>query len=406
MSQSPEEQFLADLPVEQVQRVVENQYNLVELIKSWFDVDDDSLAVLIATQVRLAQMEQRENELLNAILSGGVVDIPDPPDFTPNIEVVIDNITPEITLEEGEEDLSVTVEGLSIDEDAIADAMEQSLLAVNDGRLLTFPDDGREFSFPAGSGAGSRHEIKLDEGEVDVNGVGSFDISDELTDLAEDRALSAQFWADDEIVIRIFDTAGELAGIFNVDQGYVTVDSTVIERAEIDAARPFNLRAQFSTAVQSPVTTAPTATHQRRYGHVTTSDGNSFTAIPFVGPNPADYGEANLNDAADNFGDQDLFGANIGQHSWIVQNVSGNSAEVQARMFDINGEQQAADNDIHGSVDTGTGNTITIAGNDFAVLESNLHAQFFRLLALATTDTNQIELEVQYAGFSPGMRGS
>lgn len=401
------EDILEGLPLGEVDAFIEEQYNVIEQVKAWFDVDDDSLAVIAAL---LLQSQATDRAILRA-LRGQPIDIPEQGD------IIIDGITVELP----EDQLNVDVGTVDLDTSGLEDAVRRGVEAADLGggkscgrvspaiaaasasEAIAFPRDGRAFSLPAGTG-GNRHNMKLEDGSVAVNGVGSRQLQGSLPEFDADIARSGQLWADDAIVVYTYDANDNITGVWELDAGWVTFGSSVIHRVELDAERPFNLRALFSVSDNPPATAAPTYNAQRRYGHLRTTDGTALQTIPFVGPNPTDYGESTLNDAADTHGDADIYGAAVGQHVWIIKNTESTDAEVQARIINVSGEQAVADNDIHNSVDTANTNVATVPANDFVQLESGITGTFFQLLAQSATDTNAVELEIQYAGFNPVLR--
>lgn len=379
--------FVTPEDVERERNALRQIQNALGIDTQDTDVDDTMLAAVVANSARTVQLLRQ--------ISGEQISVE--PVIEPNIEVIVEELTPRV---EFPEDASLDIEGVSIDQGEMQAAFEAALSQQQRGRMLSFPEDGREYSFPAGSGPGNRHNIDLRDGDIQINGV---DRTPSLEGSLgpEELATTAHLWADDEIVVRAYNPEGDITGVWTVDGWSVTVDSADMERLELDAERPFEFRAQLSTGPDTPITPQPVAAHQDRFGHITTSDGTQLQTIPFVGTNPADYGESDLPTAADNHGNNDIYGAHTGLHHFIVQNNSANDAEVQARLLDITGEQVAADNDIHGSVSTGTSNVVTVSANDFAFLSSGEVAGLFRLLAQAATDTNQVDLDVQYFGTSP-----
>jgi len=380
---------------------IRKEANLLERLQNFARVNDNFQAALVSQNARLVRLAQQQKQLLEAL--GGGIEV-EPPDVQPDIEVVVDKIQPVLDLpEDFEPSLSVDVDEFEIDEARVTSAVLEALEQQKEGVTVAFPERGTPFSLPRGTGAGNRHEFDLVSGSLSINGAGSRNTQNSLSGADSDVSTSAHIWADGEVVVFTFDSNDDLTGVFELDKWHTTIESVVMTRVEIDAENPVRLAAQFSTGTEPPTTPQPVAGNQERFGHITTSQ-NNLQNVTFVGPNSGDYGEDTLRDAVDNFGRQDIYGGHTGLHHFIVQNTSGNDAEVQARIVDIDGQQEVADVDIHGSVDTAASNVVTVSANDFALLESGGVGRTFRLLAQAAVGGNQIDLDVQYFGTSPSTR--
>lgn len=358
---------------------VQEQLNFIERVKTGVGLDDDFLAAIVANQVRLARLEQRQLEALEAFRDPIV-------DFDPTL--VIEQI------ETGD-----------LQEGAFQSAVLNGVREAWGGRLIGFPDDGRHHTFPAGTGVNNRHVFNLDRGRVEINGVGDFQMAGSLNDFEEDIARSGHIWADDDLAIRTL-VDDEITGVFEYDQcTYLSLSAIEADEVTVDAERPFNMRAQFSTGVVAPLGPSAVANHQDRFGHINTDDGTALQQVSFIaGATASEYQENDLTTAVANNGAPDIHAENIGQHWWIIQNTEANDAEVQARTIQYDGEQEVADNDIHGSIDTASSNVITVPGNDFVQLESDITGGIFRLYAQAASDGDTVDLRLQYRGLSPSIR--
>lgn len=287
----------------------------------------------------------------------------------------------------------------------IDDGLHQSL----SGNLISFPETGGTFAFPAGQGQGSRHVIDLERGYVDSDGVGSFEMDQSLDDLHTDMAHAALLWADQDLTFFMYDRDDEQTGVFEYDQSsYMALDAIRAAKLRIDAPVPFMFRAQFSAGLETPLRSTAVSTHQERFGRVQTSDqdftSGSTARVQWVGVNAADYQEADLPTAADTFGDPTIWTSNVGQHVFILAEVSGNDdAEIQVREWQIDGQQRAADNDIMGSVALTNTNVVTVSSNDFVVLESDINTAF-KEIVVQSAGGGEVDVRAQYRGYAPGIR--
>lgn len=114
---------------------VREQYNLIEQITQHVGVEDNLEAAILANLVKQIEVEQRQAELLT-ILTGQPVEVDaplevtvtnplqvDPPDVEPQVEVVVESITPEVQFPD---DASIDIEGIQIDQQKISDAFRDA----------------------------------------------------------------------------------------------------------------------------------------------------------------------------------------------------------------------------------------------------------------------------------------
>lgn len=356
------------------QEDIEDQLGLIRHIKEQFDIEDTFLAALLANQIQLSRIERAQNDLLRNIRDGpiGGGDGDNVPDITP-------------------------------------EGIRGTMRGGFGGTQLSFPANADVFGLPAAPNRADRIEIDFSSGDI-RSPSGNFNTSVSLDNLNDDRVRSLLLWAD--VDLRVFSFAGDdtQTGVWKNDKsGYIVAQGASLSKLEIEADTPFNTRIVGSTSPISPMQTWPVSGYQERFGHITTTD-QDFTSssatreVQFVPPRPEDYGQSDLPSAASEFGDSKLETGAIGQTVMILEEVANNAnAEIQLREWNIDGEQEVADNDVHGNVGTGTGNTVTVPQNDFAVLETSIHSDFKKLMC-QSADGSEVELRVQYRGYAPGMR--
>lgn len=307
--------------------------------------------------------------------------------------------------------LDVLEEGIAIDVPPVdVSGLDAAIRQGMSGDFLAFPENGSVHYFPAAPTRNDRITFHFDTGEVDIPTVGERNMSIGLDDLPHDENTKSIFiWADSDISVYTFDERDAQTGAWENDQiGFNAIQGVRIERMEIESQVPFGFRMAASTGPLSPIQAFPTANHQSRYGHITTS-ATDFTGDPgvvmdFVGPAAANYGVADLNEAVSTFGLPTLHTDNIAQQLFLFEEVSGNAdAEVQVREWNLEGEQMAADNDIHGNVSLAATNFSTVSSGDFLIAETDINTAF-KEVRVQSSDGSEIELRTQYRGFAPSMR--
>lgn len=130
---------------------VEEQYNFIERLTQHLGVEDNLTAALLANQARIAEFERKQTEMLS-IISGQPVEVDaplqvsvvdpiqvDPPDVNPDIEVIVENLTPSVDLPD---DVAVDIEGIEIDQDEISAAFRDAVESVNRLQLYNVASSG------------------------------------------------------------------------------------------------------------------------------------------------------------------------------------------------------------------------------------------------------------------------
>lgn len=110
--------------------------NIIGVNGEDFEGDDSWQAAMVYNLARMGAIEQRQAELLS-LLTGQPVEVEaplqvsvvdplqiQPPDVNPQIDVTVDEITPQVSFPD---DVAVQIEGIQIDEDEIAAAMRQAV---------------------------------------------------------------------------------------------------------------------------------------------------------------------------------------------------------------------------------------------------------------------------------------
>lgn len=270
------------------------------------------------------------------------------------------------------------------------------------GRQISYPADASRFTFPPAPDSNNRIQFDLIEGKVTIPGLDTKKLNFTLKDLGAEQAFSGNFWADDDVKIFTFNKDGFNTGIFEYDQcTYMPIQATPFTRFEFESGRSFNTRIQISSGTLAPILPLPTSSHQRRRGRIATDSG-SLQTMPWVASSIKDLGFTSLQTAVDKFGKGTIHLPNIGQQVFMLENKSGQDAEVQLRMKSIGGESWFADPDIHGNPDLS--NTATVSANDKSILESGMSAHIKQLRVQSASSGTETIIQAQYEGFAPGMR--
>lgn len=352
---------------------IEQTENALEAVRDAFGLESKHQAAIVANQVRLARLEERENELLEAIREEGVVNI----------------------------------DRVDIASDALGAALENAIRRVYTGDLIQFPSAGARRSLPDTVNTNAI-QADLQDGTLDIPVVGQVapDSLQTLRRLDADNAISGSLFVDSPITLRTFDHRQEKTGEFTTSgAGFLNFSNTRVSLFEIESDFPFLVGGAFSTAIDKPIDAVVKNVSLTRFGYLaqTTATG---VAIPFVTGStnaPDDFGVNSLQAAATQFGNTVIPAGSMDYHTFIVQNLSANDANVQFRGVEIEGEQQVADVDIHGTPDLTTAFE-TVAGNDFGFFQSGVQLNLRSVVGVDATATQHAELEVQYLGKTPALR--
>lgn len=295
-----------------------------------------------------------------------------------------------------------TIDVGDVDERTLARATRQEFTDLWTGAQVVWPGAGDPFSFPSAPDPATPIRGNLVTGKVDLAGITDDTVNPTLASVGEDRALSANIWADADLVLKFFDENDRQVGHFTHDQlTYTRISGVPTTRVEIVADTTFEMQAQMSAGLVPPRDTHPVATTQRRLAIHDT--GDSFAPVRWGPPGLADdLGIDGTQTALDLHGVQTKLTKHVGQAVYVVENTTGNDAEVQLRHRDVDGEQWAADDDVHTSPDLT--NFVTVAANDFDVLETSITSRVKQLRARSATAGQSATVRCQYHGYAPGVR--
>ena len=272
------------------------------------------------------------------------------------------------------------------------------------GEFVPFPFKNGIKLFPA---ATDPNHIVIDftTGEVNVPGVESFTAPTRtLKQVKKNNAFSGSLFTDGSVTITLKDSDGKLTGkVHPSGVGFVSFQGNKLAIMEITCQTPFTIGGTLSTGTMAPILPTPVSISATKVGHV---PATAPIAIP-VSFIPAsrtdivetDYNSPSVDAAISTYGNPLVFTSGIETSSFIVYNSGNYSVDYQVRGFDMTGQQNITDPDIHSG--TSLNNFKTIGPGESDSLRSDFPLYAREVYAKDTNAGEPGALDIQFLGMSP-----
>ena len=245
--------------------------------------------------------------------------------------------------------------------------------------LMTYPVTGGKRSMPSGQSV-----IDIERGTISRRDVsGGESLSAGSSQINERYAASGILWADADIEITFYTDNSQSGEILLPQGAYLPFGPFPMNRIVMEAARPFDFSATFSTLPSHPVDPFRFVSDMERYRDVTST--NDFTPVGFSPTGGSLLGS--------DFLDPIIPTRNIGTKIFLIDNYSDNSADVNIQFQEADGINWVDDPNT-------TGTSTALAGGDQAFFEANLNARATRLRVKSTTAETAATLRCTYRGIS------